>query len=198
MWYGGGRLSATLTLPRLRRCWDPAGGGAPERSGAFRSSVAERDAIYQHAARQAATAAEHIRRCAHGDPARAADAASAAADTLHVAARALRNPALRRAADSYDRAARAQYGRIPRATPEGNRLRAVARLMAMAGHLTGDVPLITAALIASLVALAVAVAELRQTQQHAAQAAAARTAASQLHGGVCPGPLPPRRARPGR
>jgi hypothetical protein len=180
-WYGGGRLSAALTLPRLRRRWDPARRGAAERSGAFRCTGPERNAIYQHAARQAATAAEHIRRCAHGDPARAADAAWAAADTLHVAARALGNPALRRAADSYDRATRARYGRIPRATREGNQLRAAARLMTLTGQITGNAPLVTVALIANLAALAAAVAELRQAQQHAAQAAAARAAASRLH-----------------
>jgi hypothetical protein len=118
LWYGGGRLSPELTLPRLRRRWDPARRGAAERAGAFRCTVAERNAIYEHAARQAATAAEHIRRCAHADPERATDAAWATADTLHVAARALGNPALRRAADSYDRAARARYGRIPPATRE--------------------------------------------------------------------------------
>ena len=118
-WYGGGRLSAALTLPRLRRRWDPARNSAAERSGAFRFTVPERNAIYEHAARQAAAAAEHIRRCAHGDPARAADAAWAAADTLHVAARALRSPVLRRAADSYDRAARARHGRIPDCHPRG-------------------------------------------------------------------------------
>ena len=53
-WYGGGRLSAGLTLPRLRRRWDPFRNGAPERSGAFRCTVPERNAIYEHAARQAA------------------------------------------------------------------------------------------------------------------------------------------------
>jgi hypothetical protein len=118
-WYGGGRLSAALTLPRLRRRWDPARGSTAERSGAFQCTAPERNAIYEHAARLAATAAEHIRRCALGDPARAADAAWAAADALHVAARVLRNPALRRAADSYDRAARARYGRIPQPRARG-------------------------------------------------------------------------------
>jgi len=180
-WYGGGRLSAALTLPRLRRRWVLAPGSAAESSGAFRCTVPERNAIYQHAARRAATAAEHIRRCAHADPARAADAAWAAADTLHVAARALRSPALRRAADSYDRAARARHGRLPPATRDGDRLRAAARLMARAGQITGDASLVTVALIANLAALAAAVAELRQAQQHAAQAAAARAAASHLH-----------------
>jgi hypothetical protein len=32
-WYGGGRLSAALTLPKLRRRWDPARNSEPERSG---------------------------------------------------------------------------------------------------------------------------------------------------------------------
>jgi hypothetical protein len=183
LWYGGGRLSAALTLPRLRRRWDSAGNSAPEqssaveRSGAFGCTVPEQDAIYRHAARQAAAAADHIRQCAHDGPDRATDAAWAAADTLHVAARALRNPALRRAADSYDRAARAWYGQIPRATREGSRLRAAARLMALAGQATGEDTLVMVALIANLAAMAAAVAELRQSQQHAAQAAAARAAA---------------------
>jgi hypothetical protein len=181
LWYGGGRLSAGLALPRLRRRWDPFQDSAAERPGAFRCTVPERNAIYEHAARQAATAAEHIRWCAHGEPARAADAAWALADILHVAARALGDPVLRRAADSYDRAARARYGRIPRVTSEGSQLRAAARLMALTGRVTGDAPLVTVALIANLAALAAAVAELREAQQHAAQAAAARAAASQLH-----------------
>ena len=56
-WYGGGRLSADLTLPRLRRRWDPTGSSPAESPGAFRFSVPERDAIYAHAARQAADAA---------------------------------------------------------------------------------------------------------------------------------------------
>lgn len=162
LWYGGGRLSADLTLPRLRRHWDPPRSSAAEQPGAFRFTAPERDAIYAHAARQAAAAAEHIRRCAEGDPAQAADAAWAAADTLHVAARALRNPELRRAADSYGRAGRARYGQIPGATREGNQLRTAARLMALTGRTTGDTTLVTMALIANLAALAIAVAELRE------------------------------------
>ena len=180
VWYGGGRLAAGLTLPRLRRGWD-APRNAPERSGAFRFTVPEQNAIFEHAARQASLAAEQIRHAAHSDPAAAADAAWAAADVLHVAAKALRSPDLRRAADSYDRAARAGYGRIPHATSTGRQLRAAARLMAMTGQLTGDTTLIAMALAANLAALAVAVAELRQAQQHAAQAAAARAAATRLY-----------------
>ncbi len=97
-----------------------------------------------------------------------------------MAARVLRNPELRRAADAYDRAARAQYGQIPRPSREGSQLRAAARLMALTGPATGDATLVTVVLIANLVALAVAVAELREAQQLAAQSAAARRAAMQL------------------
>ncbi|HEY6275701.1 MAG TPA: hypothetical protein VIX86_05165 [Streptosporangiaceae bacterium] len=180
-WYGGGRLAAGLTLPQLRHHWARAPSPAPGRGAAFWFTAPERDTIYQHASRQAARAAEHIRRCAYSDPAAAADAAWAAADTLHVAARALRSPALRCAADAYDRAARAGHGRIPRRSHDGNRLRATARLLAMTGDVADDTTLLTAALIANLTALAGAVAELRQAQQHAAQAAAARSAAEHMH-----------------
>jgi len=180
-WYGGGRLAAGLTLPQLRRHWAQAPGGAPERGAEFRFTVPERDTIYQHASRQAAQAAEHIRHCSYSDPAAAADAAWAAADTLHVAARALHSPILRCAADTYDRAARAGHGRIPRRSHDGDSLRATARLLAMTDDIAEDTTVLTAALIANLAALATAVAELRQAQQHAAQTAAARSAAQHMN-----------------
>jgi hypothetical protein len=180
VWYGGGRLAAELTLPRLRCGWEVPR-NAPERSGAFRFTAAEQNAIFEHAARQAGAAADYIRRTARRDPAQAGDAAWAAADVLHVAAKALRSPDLRRAADGYDRAARARYGRIPKATSAGHQLRAAARLVAMTGQVIGDSTLIGIALAANLAALAVAVAELRRVQQHAAQAAAARVAAVRLY-----------------
>ena len=187
LWHSGGRLSDELTLPRLRRRWQADGcagaerpGTGPSYRGSIRFTVPERDAIFEHAARQAAMAAEHIRRCAQRDPADAADAAWAAADTLHVAARATGSRVLRRAADAYDRAARAPHGRVPGRTRDGDGLRTAARVMALTGKITGDTTLVTVALIASLVALAAAVAELRQAQQHAAQAAAARVAAEHL------------------
>ena len=195
-WYGGGRLAAGLTLPQLRRDWAQAPSGAPERGAAFWFTSPERDTIYQHASRQAAQAAEHIRRCAYSDPAAAADAAWAAADTLHVAARALRSPVLLCAADAYDRAARASHGRIPRRSRDGDRLRFTARLLAMTGGAADDTSLLTAALVANLAALAAAVAELRQAQQHAAQAAAARSAAQHLHAAMTQARFPaPRPAR---
>jgi hypothetical protein len=193
-WYGGGRLAAGLTLPRLRERWGRGRSSYAEHPGTFRFTVPERDAIYADASRQAAAAAEHIRRCAHGDPAAAADAAWAAADTLHVAARALRSRELRCAADAYDRAARAPHGRLPRRSCNGERLRRTARLIALAGQVTGDGTLAAIALVANLIALATAVAELRQAQQHAAQGAAARKAAERMRealvgaGASVPGP----------
>jgi hypothetical protein len=180
-WYGGGRLATGLTLPRLRDRWRRGRSRSAERPGTFRFTAAERDAIYAHASRQAAMAAEHIRRGAHSDPAAAADAAWAAADTLHVAARALRSRELRCAADAYDRAARAPHGRLPHRSRDGDQLRRTARLIALAGQVTGDGTLTAIALVANLVALVAAVAELRQAQQHAAQSAAAHAAARHLH-----------------
>ena len=132
-WYGGGRLHDSLTLPRLRAGWARGEGGTAERSGAFRFTAPERAEIYRHAARQAAVAAEHLRRCAAGDPGSGADAAWAAADTLHAAARVTGSRVLRCAADGYDRAARAPHRRIPRRTREGDGLRTAARLLAMTG-----------------------------------------------------------------
>lgn len=179
VWYGGGRLAPGLTLPRLHRGW-AVPRNAPERSGTLRFTAAEQSAIFEYAARQTGAAAEHIRHAARHDPAQAADAAWAAADVLHAAAKALHSPDLQRAAESYDRAARARYGRIPPATNAGHQLRAAARLIAMTGRVTGDTTLIAIALAANLAALAVAVAELRQAQQRAAQAAAAQAASMRL------------------
>jgi hypothetical protein len=181
LWYGGGRLAAGLTLPRLRQRWNR---GTAEHSGTSQFTAPERDAVYRHAARQAAAATEHIRRCAMSDPAAAGDAAWAAAGTLHVAARALRNPHLRRAAASYDRTARTPHGRLPRRSRDGDQLRHTARMIALTGNLAGDTTLMAIALMAQLVALATAVAELRQAQHHAAQATAARAAATHLHSAV--------------
>ena len=181
VWYGGGKLAGDLTLPNLRRRWNQPPKPTSKRSGAFPFTAQDQKAIYAHAARQAATAAGHIRRCARTDPGRAADAAWAAADVLHSAARAFRNPELRRAADAYERAARAPYGRIPGSTREGALLRSAARSLALIISRTADPAMAPAQLILKLVSLTTAVAALRQQQQHAAQGAAARRASQQLH-----------------
>ena len=146
---------------------------------------AERAAIWDHVARTAAGATEQIRQLSATDPGLAADAAWAAADTFHAAASALGSRVLRQAADSYARAARAPYGRVPCRTPAGEGLRRAARLLSLAAPATGDPVLAQIALIVRLIALARAVADLRAAQRHAAQAAAARAAAERLHTARC-------------
>jgi hypothetical protein len=147
-------------------------------------------------------AAEQIHRSAGNDPNAAADAAWAAAAAFDVTADALHDPALRDAADAYDRAARTAYGQIPRRTADGDRLRVLARLLALAGDLSSDNTVLAGTLLANLVGLAVAVAELRQAQQHAAQAAAARKAAEHMHAAMARArsavPWPGQAARPQR
>jgi hypothetical protein len=178
LWFGGGKLAADLTLPKLRARWD--GASAPARPRA-QFTAEERNAIWEHAARTAYDARERIRRCAATDPAAAADAAWAASDTLHAAAAVLGSRVIRQAADSYARAARMPYARIPRRTPAGTGLRQVARLLSRA-TLDGQLPRFAQAqLLTQLAALVDAVTELRQAQRHAAQAAAARRAAEHLH-----------------
>ncbi len=177
-WYGGGRLHDSLTLPRLRAEWAHGGQGAAERSGTFRITAPERAEVYRHAARQAAVATEHLRRCAADDPDSGADAAWAAADALHAAARATGSRVLRCAADGYDRAARAPHRQIPRRTREVDGLRTAARLLAMTG---GDGMDQAGPLARNLVSLVDAVADLRTARAHAAQAAAARLTAEHLH-----------------
>ncbi len=56
----------------------------------------------------------------------------------------------------------------------------MARLLSAAAYLTHDPALRAIALVARLAAVAEAVADLRRAQQHAAQAAAAKTAAERL------------------
>ena len=175
VWYGGGKLAADLTLPKLRRRW----GSGRSTDNTF--TAAERSAVWDHVARVADDASIQIRMLARTDPASAADEAWAAADTLHVAAAALGNRILRQAADAYDRAARAAYGRVPAPTPTGSSLRRAARLLAAYGYITSDPSFRPIVLITRLAALVEAVAELRQAQEHAAQAASALYAAERLH-----------------
>jgi hypothetical protein len=179
VWYGGGKLAPDLSWPKLRQRWTPG------RATPFRAqpelTTEERNALWDHATRVAADATAQIRNLAWTDPAAAADAAWATSDALHVAAAMLGSRVLRQAADAYDRAARSPYGRIPPPSPVGNQLRQAARLLSAYAYITQDRSMAPLVLIARLAALAEAVAELRQSQQHAAQAAAALRAAGHLH-----------------
>ena len=187
VWYSGGKLAADLTWPKLHQRWTRP--GAPSSGGPL--TAGEQKAIWEHAAQVAADATTQIRAQAGTNPAAAADAAWAASDTLHVAAATLGSPALREAADAYDRAARASYGRIPAPSRPGNQLRQAARLIGTLAYVTKDPALMPLVLVTRLAALADAVAELRNAQQHAAQAAAARTAAQQLYATGAASAAPP-------
>ena len=70
VWYGGGKLAADLSWPKL-----PSGGPArPARTPPLTPD--EADALWEYAARTAADATARIRSCtATGNPAAAADAA---------------------------------------------------------------------------------------------------------------------------
>jgi hypothetical protein len=94
VWFGGGKLAADLTLPKLRRRWEPAR-VPPEET--FTSQ--ERNAFWEYAAQTAADASARIRSHAATSPAASADAAWAAADTMHAAAAALGSRTLRQAAE---------------------------------------------------------------------------------------------------
>jgi hypothetical protein len=194
VWYGGGKLAADLTWPKLRQRWTPHR-ATPGRVHP-NLTAEERNAVWEHATRVAANATAQIRALAGTHPAAAADAAWATSDTLHVAAAMLGSRILRQAADAYDRAARSPHGRIPPPTPAGNRLRQAARLLSTFAYLTGDRSLTPIVLITRLAALADAVADLRDAQQHAAQAAAARAAAERLYAAARPAPAPQPRPAP--
>ena len=181
VWYGGGKLAADLSWPKLQQRWTPS----RAMPGAHLTAE-ERNAVWDYATRTAADAAAQIRTLAWTDPAAAADAAWATSDILHVAAAMLGSRILHQAADAYDRAARTPYGRIPPPTPAGNRLRHAARLLSAFAYLTGDRSMTPIMLITKLAALAEAVAELRESQQHAAQTAAARAAVERLYAAARP------------
>jgi hypothetical protein len=177
VWFGGGKLAADLSLPKLRCRWGDVSAG-PRLDDPL--TVEERNAIWEHAARAAADARDQIRAAA-GDPGAVSDAAWAASDTLHVAAAALGSRVVRQAADSYARAARMPYARIPRPTPAGNGLRQAARMLSRAALVGHEPTAVQTLLIVRLAALVEAVIELCEAQQRAAQAAAARRAAEHLH-----------------
>ena len=184
VWFGGGKLAPDLTLPKLRQRWP---GTAPP---GVPLTADERRAAWEQALTAVDAATSHVRQMAAGSPDGASDAAWAAAGTLHAAAAVLGSRVLRQAADAYDRAARAPYGRIPAPTPAGTSLRGAARLLSVLAFISGDPSLRPVVLITRLAALAEAVGALRQSQQRAAQAASALTAARHLREAADAGPVP--------
>jgi len=213
IYFGGGKLAADLTLPKLRRRWElaepdgsatSAGAGATagqrgQAAGASSSASsatgggsskdrhrltgAERARIWEQASAAAARATEQVRAAAGTDPLAAGDAAWAASDSLAAAARVVegrRGGPLTVAATQYDRAARELWGRLPAPSQAGQGLRAASVLLASARFVGRGENTQLLALLAQLAALSDAVMRLRENQDRAAQAAAARSAAEQL------------------
>ena len=185
VWYGGQTLDARLGLGTLRRRWRAGRAGAPPAAADF--TGAETGGIFSYAAETAADAARRLR--AGPGPDEAADIAWAAADVLNAAADATGSAELRRAADGFDRAARAQWGRIPPPSAAGSALRTAAYLLALPVPGGTRRKITRLALVAALAGLAGAVTDLRQAQQRLLQAAAARRAAAGLAAAAAgPGP----------
>ncbi|HEU5029109.1 MAG TPA: hypothetical protein VFV01_29655 [Spirillospora sp.] len=190
-WHPGSRLADDLSLTRLRQRW--ASPGARHRPTAVDDdlTVEERQAFYDDAARAASYATAHIRRYLATNPYAVQDACWAASDALRTAAQATGNHHLLRAADTYDRAARAPYGRIPRPTPAGNALRTAARLLALTGSTKSRTTASAMMLVANLITLLDTIAELRRLQHRHAQADAARSAAAHVREAQPAGPVSP-------
>jgi hypothetical protein len=114
-------------------------------------------------------------------------AAMGASDVLHAVSRLVegkRGGPLRDAAEHYDRASRPPRARVPAATPASRALRAAARRMRTAGIAKNRDSRQLLQLVTQLANLAETVARLRETQQQAARASAARQAAEQLRNHV--------------
>ncbi len=156
------------------------GGPGPDR---HRLTGEERARIWEQATAAAAHATEQVQAAAGSDPQGAGDAAWAASDFLASAARVVegrRGGPLTAAAATYDRAARELWGRLPAPSQAGQGLRAASVLLASARFVGRGENTQLLALLAQLAARSDAVTGLRETQDRAAQAAAARSAAEQL------------------
>ena len=143
----------------------------------------ERTRIWEQATVAAASATEQIQASASTDPHAAADAAWAASDFLAAAGRVVegrRGGPLTDAASDYDRAARELWGRVPAPSSAGQGLRTAAVLLTAARFVGRNENQQLLALLAQLAALTDAVTRLRENQDRAAQATAARRAAEQL------------------
>ncbi len=219
VYFGGGKLAPDLTLPRLQRRWHgPAAAAGPQvgpaaaaarraapgaaakpggrqvRTDRFGLTETERMRIWKQATLAAGRASEHIAASVGSDPSGAADAAWAASDFLAAAGRVVegrRGGPLTQAAQTYDQAARELHGRVPAPTAAGTGLRAAGRLLLSAQvALPSEIKQLLA-LMAQLSALTDAVTRLREAQDRAGQAFAARQAAQALRA------VPARYAGPG-
>jgi hypothetical protein len=184
--YGGGKLAADLSLPKLQARWAAAGGSAPVQGGPS-APVGDRAELWSSATQAAAHAAEQVRAHSSGaagaDLASAGDAAAAAAEVLTAASRLIEGHdggPLTRAARDYDRAAGEVRGRLPEPTVAGTLLRTAALQMTRGTRSHRSEAAQILMLVAQIGRLSQSVAALREAQGRTAQAAAALRAAVQV------------------
>lgn len=183
VWYGGGKLAADPTLPKLRTRWDSpamppeAGGGGPARTAGLSFPPA---GVYSRAEKVVRDAAAALR--ATRDPAQAAGIAQAAADLLTTAAHrweGRRGGPLSQAAELFDRVVHDQRVHTAGRDVHAARLRGMARLIALTAATGGD-NRTAAVLFLTMAGFIDAMADLRQAQQRLHQVHAARDAAQRL------------------
>jgi len=183
--FGGGKLAADLSLPKLLARWQATGDADEAVEPVVAVEPEQRVALWEQASGAAAQAAEEVRLLIHtateGASVDSGDAAAAVAEVLAGASRLIEGDAdgpLTQAARDYDRAARESRGRPVNGTAAGSALRAAALQMAQGGRRPGRSEAAQVALlVAQIGRLSVSIARLREAQGRQAQAAAARRAA---------------------
>lgn len=193
VWFGGGKLAPDLTLPQLQARWCRERGGGSDCAAAtgatdgVRAGLdldhAERQALWDAAARAIGRADEQLLAAAGGDRAvraMAEAAAVAAGEVLSSVSRLTERSGagpIHQAAAAYDRAARGLRRRPPIPTGPARRTRqAAGGLRGMKFVRQSDARRLMQTLD-QLSGLSLALAGLRDQQGHAAQAAAARRSA---------------------
>jgi len=174
VWYGGGRLAADLTLPKLRRRWNGADaddGPPPARPGRPAILAATRAAVEATARAVGDGSADEATIAAAGE---VADAAARLREGTRP------GPASQ-AAEQFARAARAPWGRTAPVSVPAAALRAQARGLLALGRVLGDRETREfALLLRALANLAEAVADRRAAEARLAQALAAARAGDGL------------------
>jgi hypothetical protein len=190
VYYGGGKLAADLSLPKLRQRWsdpppaEPAPPLAHTMSAGHRAVAASFPpaGVYTRAERITREAAAALR--ATGNPARAAGIARAAADVLTATARAWegdRGGPLTEAAEVFDRAAHDQHVTAARGNVHATRMRSAARLILLNAALSrDDDSSATTRLLLTLAVILDGLAAIREAQRLHHQAEAARDTARRL------------------
>jgi hypothetical protein len=191
VWYGGGRLAADLTLPRLRQRWSASQCRGDETGSRLEPprSREQRRRVIGHATGSVTRAIGELRQALSDGAADAAsETANAAADVLTVTARLVegrRIGPLGRAADQLDHAARQGRSRDLQPQHRSEAMLASTRLIsALRRFHPDDEALQAAELISRLAALADTIATWRRHQGRSHQAVPARRAAIGLRDAV--------------